>query len=133
MWIVDGWFRTGDIGHRDDEGFFYVDDRKKDVLISGGENVYPAEVENVLADCDAIVEAAVVGRPGERWGQLPAAWVVAEPGGGLTPEGVMALFDGRLARYKRPHEVVFLDSLPRNAMGKVLKHELRQRWRRSGS
>jgi fatty-acyl-CoA synthase len=119
-----GWFRTGDVGHRDDEGFFYVDDRMKDVVISGGENIYPAELENVLADCDAIIEAAVVGRADERWGEVAVAFVVARPGSVLTVDRVMRLFDGRLARFKHPREVVFLERLPRNAMGKVLKHEL---------
>ncbi|MGH7897761.1 MAG: acyl-CoA synthetase [Candidatus Binatia bacterium] len=123
--FTDGWFRTGDIGHRDEEGFFYVDDRKKDVLISGGENVYPAELEAVLAACPAILEAAVVGRPDERWGEVPIAFVVPRPGSELTPQAVLALFAGRLARFKHPRAVVFLERLPRNVMGKVLKQELR--------
>jgi acyl-CoA synthetase (AMP-forming)/AMP-acid ligase II len=127
--FVDGWFRTGDVAHRDEEGFFYVDDRKKDVVISGGENIYPAELENVLADCTAILEAVVVGRADERWGEVPVACVVPRSESGLTAERVMALFDGRLARFKHPREVVFLERLPRNAMGKVLKDELRTRWR----
>ncbi len=123
--LVDGWLRTGDVGHCDDEGFFYVDDRKRDVVISGGENVYPAELENVLADCEAILEAAVVGRADERWGEVPVAFVVPRPGAGLTVEAVAALFQGRIARFKHPREIVFVDALPRNVMGKVLKHELR--------
>jgi fatty-acyl-CoA synthase len=127
--FTDGWFRTGDIAHRDEEGFFYVDDRKKDVMISGGENIYPAELENLLAECTAILEAAVIGRADERWGEVPIACVVPRAGSGLTADGVMALFHGRLARFKHPHEVVFLERLPRNAMGKVLKEELRARWR----
>ena len=120
-----GWFRTGDVGHRDEEGFFYVDDRMKDVVISGGENIYPAELENVLAECEAILEAAVVGRTDERWGEVAVAFVVAKPGSGLTVDRVMRLFDGRLARFKHPREVVFLERLPRNVMGKVLKYGLR--------
>jgi fatty-acyl-CoA synthase len=127
--LANGWFRTGDIAHRDEEGFFYVDDRKKDVVISGGENIYPAELENVLADCTAILEAAVVGRADERWGEVPVAYVVPRSESGLTAERVMAIFDGRLARFKHPREVVFLEHLPRNVMGKVLKDELRARWR----
>ena len=122
-----GWFRTGDVGHRDEEGFFYVDDRKKDVIISGGENVYPAELEGVLAAAPTILEAAVVGRTDPRWGEVPVACVVPRPGSGLTEDGVMALFAGRLARFKHPRAVVFLESLPRNVMGKVLKHDLRAR------
>ena len=123
----DGWLRTGDLAHRDDDGFFYVDDRKKDLVISGGENIRPAELENVLAECDAIVEAAVVGRADERWGEVPVAFVVAQAGRRLTRTDVLSLFDGRLARFKHPRDVVFLERLPRNAMGKVLKHELRAR------
>ena len=125
--LRDGWFHTGDIGHRDSEGFVWVDDRKKDVVISGGENIYPAELENVLADCPEIVEAAVVGRPDENWGEVAVAVVVAKPGGGVDESAVLALFDGRLARFKHPRDVVFVDALPRNAMGKILKYEIRQR------
>jgi fatty-acyl-CoA synthase len=124
-----GWFRTGDIGHQDDEGHFYVDDRQKDVVISGGENVYPAELEQVLADCPAIAEAAVVGRPDPRWGEVPVACVVLRDGSRVDRAGVLALFEGRLARYKHPRDVVFLDALPRTAMGKVQKFELRSRLR----
>ena len=126
----DGWFRTGDIARRDSEGFFYVVDRKKDMVISGGENISPAELEAVLAACEDIVEASVVGRPDARWGEVAVAFVVARPGSGLTAERVMALFEGRLARFKHPREVVFVEALPRNAMGKVQKHELRARLRR---
>jgi fatty-acyl-CoA synthase len=125
----NGWLRTGDLGHRDDEGFFYVDDRKKDLVISGGENIRPAELENVLAESEAIVEAAVVGRADERWGEVAVAFVVVKAGHELTRADVLSLFEGRLARFKHPRDVVFLDRLPRNVMGKVLKHELRARSR----
>jgi fatty-acyl-CoA synthase len=124
----DGWFRTGDVGHRDAEGFFTIDDRKKDVIITGGENVYPAELENVLADCAGIAEAAVVGRPDSRWVEVPVAFVVARAGSGLDEAAVAALFEGRLARYKHPREIRFVEALPRNVMGKILKHELRARF-----
>jgi fatty-acyl-CoA synthase len=127
--FIDGWLRTGDLAHRDDEGFFYVDDRKKDLVISGGENIRPAELENVLGECQAILEAAVVGRSDAHWGEVPVAFVVAKPGSVLTRADVLALFDGRLARFKHPRDVVFVDRLPRNAMGKVLKQELRVRAR----
>jgi fatty-acyl-CoA synthase len=127
--FIDGWLRTGDLGHRDGEGFFYVDDRKKDLVISGGENIRPAELENVLAESEAILEAAVVGRADARWGEVPVAFVVAKPGSVLTRADVLDLFDGRLARFKHPRDVVFVDRLPRNAMGKVLKQELRGRSR----
>jgi fatty-acyl-CoA synthase len=128
--LDDGWFHTGDIGHRDAEGFIWIDDRKKDVVISGGENIYPAELENVLADCPDIAEAAVVARPDERWGEVAVAVVVAKPGCGIDAARVLALFDGRLARFKHPRDVVFVDALPRNVMGKILKYELRDRLRR---
>lgn len=123
--FIDGWFRTGDIGHLDEEGYLYVDDRKKDVVISGGENIYPAELENVLGDCPDLAEFAVVGRPDPRWGEIPVACVVAKPGATVTAGDVLALFNDRIARFKHPRAVVFMDSLPRNAMGKVLKYELR--------
>jgi len=124
--FTGGWFHTGDIGHQDDEGFYYVDDRKKDMVISGGENIYPAELENVLADCAAIAESAVVGRPDEKWGEIPVACIVKKKDVVLTAADVMALFANRLARYKHPRDVLFMDSLPRNAMGKVMKFELRK-------
>ena len=120
-----GWFHTGDIGHQDEDGYFYVDDRKKDVVISGGENIYPAELENILADCPDLAEAAVVGRPDPRWGEIPVACVVAQPGSVIQGADILALFEGRLARYKHPRAVIFMAALPRNAMGKVEKFTLR--------
>lgn len=122
--LRDGWFRTGDIGFRDADGYITINDRKKDLIISGGENIYPAELENVLAACPDIAEAAVVGRPDPRWGEVAVA-VVVRRGSGLDKARVAALFDGRLARFKHPKDVVFLDALPRNVMGKVRKDELR--------
>ena len=127
--FIDGWFRTGDIGHVDEDGFFYVDDRKKDVIISGGENIYPAELEDVLAGVPEIAEQAVVGRPDPQWGETPVACIVPAPGARLEPAQVLALFEGRLARFKHPREVRFFESLPRNALGKVLKFELREQLR----
>ena len=121
----DGWFHTGDIGHRDEDGYYYVDERKKDVVISGGENIYPAELENILADCPDLAEAAVVGRPDPRWGEIPVACVVRQPDNIIQGADILALFEGKLARYKHPHAVIFMDSLPRNAMGKVEKFTLR--------
>jgi fatty-acyl-CoA synthase len=123
--LVDGWFRTGDIGHQDEEGFFWVDERKKDLIISGGENIYPAELEAILAECGDVAEAAVVARPDPRWGEVPIAVVVRRPGADLAAEQVRALFAGRLARFKHPHDVIFVDGLPRNAIGKVLRYQLR--------
>ncbi len=124
--LVDGWFHTGDVGHLDNKGFLYVSDRKKDMIISGGENVYSAELENILAECPAITEAAVVGQADDKWGEIAVAVIVPGKEHGLSEADVNDLFDGRLARYKHPRRVVFADSLPRNAMGKVIKDELRQ-------
>lgn len=123
---AEGWFRTGDVGHRDAGGNYYVDDRTRDVIISGSENIYPAEVEIVLDECADIAEAAVVARPDARWGEVPVACVVRRAGGAITKEEVLALYLGRLARYKRPRDVIFMEALPRNAIGKVLKYELRE-------
>ncbi|MBI3516856.1 MAG: AMP-binding protein [Proteobacteria bacterium] len=124
--LVDGWFRSGDVGHVDDDGFLYIDDRKKDVIISGGENVYPAEIEAVLAELPEIAEAAVVPRPHPKWGEVPVAVVVRRADAALTAARVLQAFDGRIARFKHPHAVVFVERLPRTAMGKVQKFKLRK-------
>ncbi|MBI1943821.1 MAG: long-chain fatty acid--CoA ligase [Betaproteobacteria bacterium] len=124
--FVDGWYRSGDVGHFDDEGHLYVVSRKKDMIISGGENIYPAEVENVLLECPAIEEACVVGRPEARWGEAVVAAVVLKPGRRMTEAEAMALFQGRIARYKHPREVRFLERLPRSALGKVQREVLRE-------
>ncbi len=129
----DGWFRTGDIGYRDAEGDFWIVDRRKDVIVSGGENIYPAELERVLGDCSRIRDCVVVAGRDERWGEVPVAVVVpADPQ--LSEEEVLALFAGRIARFKHPRAVVFVDELPRNAMGKVLRYRVRD-WvaRRTGA
>ena len=123
--LKDGWFHTGDIGHVDEQGLFYVDDRVKDVIISGSENIYPAELEMILDKCDEITECAVIGRADEQWGEAAVAIVVPGQGSNLTREAVLELFDGELARFKHPRDVIFVDALPRNVMGKVLKFELR--------
>jgi fatty-acyl-CoA synthase len=123
----DGWFRTGDLGRWDEDGFLWIDGRSKDLIISGGENIHPAELENVLADCPAIAESAVIGIEDARWGEAACAVVVRKPGAQLDESGVMALFKDRLARYKHPRRIVFADSLPKNAMGKVQKFELKSR------
>lgn len=123
--LKDGWFATGDVGHRDEQGNFYIDERKGDVIISGSENIYPAELEAVLHAAPAVADAAVVARPHARWGEVPVAVVVRRAGAELTRDAVLALFAGRLARFKHPDEVIFVDELPKNAMGKVLKYRLR--------
>jgi fatty-acyl-CoA synthase len=123
--LASGWFHTGDIGHRDAEGFFWVADRKNDLIISGGENVYPAEVEAVLLECPDVADCAVVARPDRRWGEVPVAVVVRRPGTRLGEAAARRLFEGRLARFKHPQEFHFVERLPRNAMGKVLRFRLR--------
>jgi acyl-CoA synthetase (AMP-forming)/AMP-acid ligase II len=125
----DGWFRTGDIGHLDKDGYLYIDDRKKDMIVSGGENVATSEVERVLYEHEAVLEAAVVGMPDARWGEVPRAFIVLKPGqeaAVITPEALIAHCRSRLAGFKTPKQVVFMDALPRNPSGKVLKRELRQ-------
>ncbi len=121
----DGWFKTGDLARIDAEGFIYIVDRKKDMIISGGENIYPAEVEDVLFRHPAIADVAVIGVPHEKWGEVPKAIVVTRPGARLAAPDVIAFCEGKLARYKIPRSVAFADVLPRNAAGKVLKRVLR--------
>jgi fatty-acyl-CoA synthase len=123
--FADGWYRSGDLGHFDAEGHLHVVSRKKDMIISGGENVYPAEVETVLLECQAIEEACVVGLPEARWGEAVVAAVVLKPGCRMTEAEALALFQGRIARYKHPREVRFLERLPRSALGKVQKEAVR--------
>lgn len=119
-----GWFRTGDLARCDEHGFYWVVGRSKDMIISGGENIYPAEIENVLADCPLVLEVAVIGQPDEKWGEVAVAVVVKTSGALLDEAGVMKLFDGKLARFKHPRRVLFMDSLPKTALGKVQKSEL---------
>lgn len=123
---VDGWFRTGDVGRMDEAGYLYIVDRKKDMFISGGENVYPAEVEAALLAFPGLSEAAVVGVPDERWGEVGAAALVLREGIAATEADMRAHCDQVLARYKIPKRFVFMDALPRNGAGKVLKHELKR-------
>jgi fatty-acyl-CoA synthase len=123
--FVGGWFHTGDIGLRDDDGYLYIVDRLKDMILSGGENIAGSEVERVLYEHDAVLEAAVVGRPDDRWGEVPVAFVVLRPDAIATPDDLVEHCRLQLARFKVPKEIVFLDALPRNPSGKVLKRELR--------
>lgn len=122
------WLHSGDAGTVDEEGCIYIVDRYKDMYISGGENVYPAEVEQVLYAMEGVVEAAVIGIPDERWGESGMAILAVKPEVQLTPEDVIAFCQPRLAKYKVPKQVVFVDSLPRNAAGKVLKRELKKQF-----
>jgi fatty-acyl-CoA synthase len=126
--IVDGWLHTGDVGVQDAEGYYYIVDRKKDMVISGGENVYPAEVEDCLYQHPGVAEVAVIGVPDSRWGEAVLAVVVRRPGATVEEQDIVDFTQGRLARYKQPRRVVFADALPRNPAGKVLKFELRQRF-----
>ncbi len=122
------WFHTGDLVRRDDEGYHYIVDRKKDMFISGGENVYPAEVELALATLDGVAEACVIAMPDSRWGEVGRAVVVAAPGVQLDDAAVLQHLGGRLARYKIPKSVVFTDALPRNSTGKILRQRVRERF-----
>ncbi|WP_199431790.1 FadD3 family acyl-CoA ligase [Qaidamihabitans albus] len=122
-----GWLHTGDVGSLDERGYLTITDRIKDMYICGGFNVYPAEVEQVLARLDGVAEAAVVGVPDQRLGEVGRAYVVGTPGHRLSPADVLAFCRERLANFKVPREVEFTDALPRNASGKVLKRELRER------
>jgi acyl-CoA synthetase (AMP-forming)/AMP-acid ligase II len=127
--FAGGWFHTGDVGIRDADGYVYIVDRLKDLIISGGENIAGSEVERVLYEHRAVLEAAVVGRPHERWGEVPVAYVVVRPELGAdappTAEELIEHCRGQLAKFKVPADVTFLEALPRNPSGKVLKRELR--------
>jgi len=123
--FAGGWFHTGDIGIRDDDGYLYIVDRLKDMILSGGENIAGSEVERVLYEHDAVLEVAVVGRPDERWGEVPVAFVVLRSGSSATADELTEHCRTQLARFKVPKDVLFLDALPRNPSGKVLKRELR--------
>ncbi|MET7773685.1 long-chain fatty acid--CoA ligase [Nocardia sp. NPDC005366] len=120
----EGWFRSGDLVRFDDDGWGYVVDRVKDMIISGGENVYPAEVEAVILSDPNVAEAAVVGEPDERWGEVGVAFVTPRPGCSVDEDSIRRHLES-LGRFKRPKRIVIVDRLPRNATGKILKHELR--------
>ena len=123
----DGWFHTGDLGRVDDEGFITLVDRKKDMIITGGENVYPIEVEQVLCRFPGIVEVATIGVPDDKWGETVVAYAVVEEGAEVTAEALVSYARERLAHFKCPTRVEFISELPRTATGKVRKTELRQR------
>jgi long-chain acyl-CoA synthetase len=126
--LVDGWLRTGDGGYVDEEGYLFLTDRMKDMIVSGGENVYPIEVEEALAQHPAVEEVAVIGVPDERWGETVLAVVIPRDGAVTTAEELVAFARERLAGYKLPRLVTFVDELPRTPTGKVLKRELRQQF-----
>jgi acyl-CoA synthetase (AMP-forming)/AMP-acid ligase II len=123
--LREGWWHTGDLGWRDEEGFLWISGRLKDMIKSGTENIYPIEVEQVIATLEGVVETAVVGIPDEQWGEAVAAFVVRTPGSSLDAATVIEHCRQQLAAYKRPRHVVFVDSLPRNTTNKVSKATLR--------
>ena len=123
--IRDGWLHTGDIGRKDADGFLFIMDRKKDMIISGGENIYPAEIEDLLLHHPKIQDAGVIGYPDDLWGEAVKAVVVVAPGETLTEEEVIEWTKGKIGKFKMPKSVVFTDALPRTPTGKILKKDLR--------
>ncbi|MDB5609764.1 MAG: Fatty-acyl-CoA synthase [Bradyrhizobium sp.] len=124
--LHDGWYRTGDIGWRDADGYFWVHDRKKNLIISGGENIYPAEVERVLLEHPDVRECGVIGRPDPKWDEVPVAYVIRHAGCSVEAEALKAHVLTQLARFKVPRDIIFVDDLPRTALGKVQHFMLRQ-------
>jgi fatty-acyl-CoA synthase len=124
--LVDGWMHTGDAAYMDDEGFIYIQDRIKDMVVSGGENIYPSEVESTLFEHEAVADAAVIGVPSERWGEELLAFLQLKPGASVTADEIVDFCRDRLAGYKIPRRIEVIDEIPRNASGKVLKKDLRE-------
>ena len=123
---ADGWLRSGDAGYLDEDGYLYISDRIKDMIISGAENIYPAEVENVIHDHPAVADVAVIGVPDEKWGEAVKAIVVLHPGTAVDASSIIDFARSRMAHFKAPKSVDFIDALPRNAAGKILRRELRE-------
>jgi acyl-CoA synthetase (AMP-forming)/AMP-acid ligase II len=123
--IIDGWLHTGDVGHLDAEGYLHITDRKKDMIISGGFNVFPSEVEQVIWSHPAVLDCAVIGVPDEKWGEAVKAVIELKPGAAVDPEEIIALCKDRLGSVKAPKSVDFVSTLPRSPVGKVLKKEIR--------
>ena len=126
--IVDGWVYTGDVGYYDEKGYVYIVDRRKDMIVSGGENIYPREVEEVLYSHPAIQEAAVIGIPDPYWVEKVHAVVTLNEGASVTEDELIAFCKEKIARFKAPKSVEFVDSLPKNPSGKILKRELRDKY-----
>jgi fatty-acyl-CoA synthase len=124
---ADGWLRSGDIARQDEDGYYYIVGRAKDMYVSGGENVYASEVEEVLLRMEGVVGAAVVGMPHAAWGEVGMAYLEIAPGRALSEAEVKAFCRSHLAAYKVPASVTFTDDLPRTATGKIRKHDLRDR------
>jgi len=127
--IRDGWFHTGDIGYYDEDGYYWVTDRKKNMIISGGENIYAAEVERVLYQHPALLECALIGLPDAKWGEKPVAIIVPKQDSSVTEADLKQFMVDKLARYKQPRQYIFVDALPKNAMGKILHYRIRQQFR----
>lgn len=129
--IADGWLHSGDLGFRDTDGFLTIADRVKDMFISGGENIYPAEVEQVVLELPEVAEVAVIGVPDDRWGEVGRAVIVPAAGRSVSHDLIAWHLDGRVARYKIPKSTVIVASLPRTASGKIRKRELRDQYGRA--
>jgi len=131
--IENGWYSTGDVARADESGFFYIVDRSRDMIISGGLNVYPAEIEAVIHEHPDVREVAVIGVPDEKWGEAVKAVVVARPGAAVDSEAIVEHCRTRMAGYKKPRTIDFVDELPKGSTGKVLKREIRERyWKATG-
>ena len=125
--LYKGWYHSGDIGYLDDEGYLYVNDRVDDMIISGGENIYPREVEDLLHAHPAVLDVAVVGQPNDRWGETVTAFVVKKDPKVTNEElDIYCINSNQLANYKRPRKYIFCETLPRNASGKIMKFVLRK-------
>ena len=124
--LRNGWYHSGDAGYMDEEGYIYVYDRVKDMIVSGGENIYPAEIESALSRHEAVADIAVIGIPSEKWGEEVKAIIVKTPGMNLTEEDLITFARSQIAGFKCPKSVDFVDALPRNPSGKLLKKELRE-------
>jgi fatty-acyl-CoA synthase len=126
--LRNGWLHTGDIAYRDEDGFLYIADRKKDMIISGGENIYPAEIESVTFGHPKVADVAIIGMPDQEWGESVKAVVVPKKDVALAPEEIIEYCRGKIAKYKIPKAIVLTDVLPRNAAGKILKRILREKF-----
>jgi long-chain acyl-CoA synthetase len=124
--VEGGWVRSGDAGYLDADGYLYIHDRVKDMIVSGGENIYPAEVENAIFGHPDVADVAVIGVPDDKWGEAVKAIVVAKPGAKPDPGAILVWARERIAGYKVPKTIDFVDALPRNPSGKILKRELRK-------
>jgi long-chain acyl-CoA synthetase len=126
--LDDEWATVGDMARQDEEGYYYIVDRAKDMIITGGVNVYPVEIEEVLLQMDQVQDAAVIGVPDQQWGEAVKAIIVLKPGAGITEDEIITYCKGRLAGFKVPKSVDFVDFIPRTTTGKILKRELRKKY-----